>query len=380
MSKYIGGIKSNTSSIVNNFGDPSNLPNCIHCYLFKDPNNLGEDTGSEGINLRFPSDSNDYTSVVNSSDSNGITRSSTLKGLNSLSLNYTVYGIEPVDGNGFGTLTYPFDINELSVSVWHKYNSGFVYRIGDSNPLRYFTFLLFDDEIRFVLDGSNSNPELIKSTVPGLQENDTWYHIVVTFDGSKVRLYVNNNEEVIENGGIFNFAEFEPFIAGDVVRLHYFDLEENDEVDSFAIYNRVLTEEEIDLLYNNDETKKYNNSFISTGINLTVNGNLQLNNSIGLNIGYYDVSSIVPADINVVVALEFGITLTIPDPVEGRLLMVRNLSNGGAITLDCAASGNLFQTGSAITSTQSVASQVGYLFVVMTTTAGTRYVSISSFG
>jgi Leucine-rich repeat (LRR) protein len=47
MSKYIGGIQTNTSSVVRKIGNPTSISNCIHCYLFDNPSNLGEDIGSE---------------------------------------------------------------------------------------------------------------------------------------------------------------------------------------------------------------------------------------------------------------------------------------------------------------------------------------------
>jgi len=79
--------------------------------------------------------------------------------------------------------------------------------------------------------------------------NGTWYHIVVTFDGTNLKFYLNKNntDSDVLVGNIT--SNLNKLLIGNEGWNNCFD----GQIDNFRIYNRALTQAEINALYNNGD-------------------------------------------------------------------------------------------------------------------------------
>ncbi|MEA2037850.1 MAG: LamG domain-containing protein, partial [Nanoarchaeota archaeon] len=86
----------------------------------------------------------------------------------------------------------------------------------------------------------------------GTFEDDKWYHVIGTYDGSRMRLYIDGQYRtfISKSGTIVNSA---PLTIGDIPEMDNF----NGTIDEIRIYDRALSDAEVTEHYNktyNDET------------------------------------------------------------------------------------------------------------------------------
>ena len=153
--------------------------------------------------------------------------------------------------------------------------------------------------LRFYLPGIGT----IDST-PNPFETGKWYHVVGTYDGSYMKIYINSNEvRSVYSGNSLTPTTHNLFIG----RNNGVDYPFNGTIDEVRIYNRALSEAEIKALYYEGLTNKFNVTFymlnegiadlgsrftcilfLSNGSTLTKT--FSLNTSFGINNPYAQVS------------------------------------------------------------------------------------------
>jgi hypothetical protein len=131
-----------------------------------------------------------------------------------------------------------------------------------------------------------------------LFNTNEWYHIVLTYDGSFIKLYINGvlDNQVAQSGTIK--ATTNPFLIGSTYATT--GAKFNGTIDELLIYNRALSDDEIKQLYYEGLTNKFN---ITIGL---------------LNSGYADLGNSFTA----IVYLKNGTILQLP------LILDNNLSKG----------------------------------------------------
>jgi PKD repeat protein len=168
------------------------------------------------------------------------------------------------DGNSYIELP-PLNFNaQLSISLWvNIQNQGNVHAliskydgdsgVSDTNISRSFELLIhssFDNKFYFNIseNGKDTN-EVIGKISPKI---DTWYHVVCTFDEGLLSLFLNSS---LENTFSSDFSKIYqsdiPLIIGAVV-VDYPEigaLYTNGNIDDVRIYNRVLSNSEIKVLF-----------------------------------------------------------------------------------------------------------------------------------
>lgn len=75
-----------------------------------------------------------------------------------------------------------------------------------------------------------------------------WYHVVTTWDGSTVNVYVDGNLEVTYNVSGLTFANYPMRFGASSDGAHY---RFNGELEDVRFYNKALTQAEVTALYNN---------------------------------------------------------------------------------------------------------------------------------
>jgi hypothetical protein len=140
-------------------------------------------------------------------------------------VSYRGIGSDPILTKGYTTHTYPFYQYHLAVS-------------GDRFP----------GGATFGVNVAAGGRSCSASTPPGFWSPGNWYHIVATYDGVAIRLYVNAT--LIDwnpaQGAIENYGR--PIHFGKHTNLNYYLPGTIDEV---RIYDRALRQVEIEYLYNN---------------------------------------------------------------------------------------------------------------------------------
>ncbi|MHC4642424.1 MAG: LamG-like jellyroll fold domain-containing protein [Planctomycetota bacterium] len=185
----------------------------------------------------------------------------------------TVYGAQWIDGQVNAALTFdgvndyvdiPYDSSldlnaseGISLSVWFKLNSypagwnqGPIFGLFDSADAGTKNYLFIDKPLYGNLitwDQAPPSYGWIKSIKPDLE---TWYHIVAVEDSTYKAIYLNGSLDVSDN-----FSESYQGNKPDTIRIgnradsvpFYFD----GSIDEVAIYDRALSVEEIEQLYDN---------------------------------------------------------------------------------------------------------------------------------
>lgn len=139
-----------------------------------------------------------------------------------------------------------FKRDPFSLAVWVYREAGVYEHVWRSLPLEsgHNTLFIFPDDgiisWRANVDGVWSWDNLCE-TDPGVFETDTWFHIAVTNDGEKFRIYANG-EKVAE-------TDFQETDGGNATyRIGNFARHLT--VDDYAVFSKALSEEEINLIMN----------------------------------------------------------------------------------------------------------------------------------
>lgn len=107
-----------------------------------------------------------------------------------------------------------------------------------------------DDDVYFDiwLDGTRENPK-----VDGVIEENKWYHIVGTYDGSDIKIYVNNSLETTQSVSGSIDTNTNKFLFAKAPRYNDDSNLLNGSLDNVRIYDRTLSEAEIEALYKGNE-------------------------------------------------------------------------------------------------------------------------------
>lgn len=153
------------------------------------------------------------------------------------------------------------DATALSVSFWVKLNTvASDYRLinkgtfGISSP-----FVIWRDDNAFVSGRTDTISVLVDSSIrlegqSGALNDSDWHHIVVTFSGNNtagLRLYVDGNED--PNSGVSTTSLLDLKNDAGSLFIGKADTDSatlNGSVDSIKFFNKVLTSEEVTVLYN----------------------------------------------------------------------------------------------------------------------------------
>lgn len=133
--------------------------------------------------------------------------------------------------------------NEITISAWAKpydYNQGQIFE-KDNNGI-------YKDQYKgwrivFRINDKNFSLDWEQIAAPKLNE---WYNIVGTYDGEKIKMYINGEEiNSLSKEGILTINEKPAFIGSSSNNDNFF----NGEIDEIAIYNKALTKDEVKALY-----------------------------------------------------------------------------------------------------------------------------------
>lgn len=131
------------------------------------------------------------------------------------------------------------DIGYIIAGTYNGLDQGILYNVGEGPKNSTVNYLSFR--------WSGPTPE---DTVTNLKLN-TWYNVIITFDGSKINLYVNGIlGSSTSNNNTVNVPFDHLYIggSGSVWEAPVFNM--NGKIDDVLIYNRVLTSSEISDIYN----------------------------------------------------------------------------------------------------------------------------------
>lgn len=166
------------------------------------------------------------------------------------------------DFNGNSTIEVdPTYINDkigdqYTISMWVYPRNMTSYQVfgggQNSNSPRYSgTTTVVNYEFYFAVVNVNEQVAVRSLKESSLYEAEKWYHIVGVYDGAEVRLYVNGERPPFDSSpGDINtsgdIVDFDKILFGaDILYYRYLD----GKLDEIRIYNRVLSEDEIEALY-----------------------------------------------------------------------------------------------------------------------------------
>ena len=130
------------------------------------------------------------------------------------------------------------DVPATRQSIAGKWGNPYIWWLEISDPS------YTSSAIQFNITTNNSDTTTVQTTTT-LTAN-TWYHIVATFDGNNLRIYLNGNlEGTTAKTGTIQSASSNLYLGGRVGDI-YFD----GEIDEARIYNRALSPAEVSQLYN----------------------------------------------------------------------------------------------------------------------------------
>lgn len=128
--------------------------------------------------------------------------------------------------------------SSLSILGYESTSGLFVLRINPTSETRTLSW--------FISDGSTLEPRITSNSVV---EVNKWYHIVLVYDGTTGYMYVNNVKQNDTENRSLNSSPSVPFyISGQSDAYGGY-------IDDVRFYNRILSESEIDTIYNIDTYK-----------------------------------------------------------------------------------------------------------------------------
>jgi len=146
--------------------------------------------------------------------------------------------------------------NEISISTWINLSSTYVsqkpiinkgYTSHNAPFYQYSVFYVATDEIKFCLVVSGVLQAATTTTNP-IASTNTWYHIVTTYDGADLKIYVNGNLENTTNADSGTLTTYATNMRiGEYTNLNqdYF----HGKIDEVRIYNKSLLTAQIQQLY-----------------------------------------------------------------------------------------------------------------------------------
>jgi hypothetical protein len=186
---------------------------------------------------------NNNVSALNGTSS-GMTTANLVNSDLTRSIPYSSYSMY-FDGT-FGT-----GLSNFSVSAWAKFDGSSVYEcIASVDGVGGRVWQLFqwssNRGLAFQLF-NNSGTGAVTPVNSFINASNTWYHVVGTYDGSNIRLYVNGNlEATVAQTGTVRASTAENLKIGS--NGYNEDLEGN--ISNVSLYNKALTQAEIIRLYN----------------------------------------------------------------------------------------------------------------------------------
>jgi len=151
-------------------------------------------------------------------------------------------------------------VSQLTVSFWVKFNAAptatiYMLQQGNSANNRVFNFLVLDGgRTHFTLWNSSAASET--GRYDSIITTTNWYHIVGTYDGANVRVYVNGILGTYRQGALTGTLEdavsggLDQFILGGSLSLAgVLSSDFAGQIDNVSIYNRALSASEIAQLY-----------------------------------------------------------------------------------------------------------------------------------
>ena len=205
---------------------------------------------------------------------------------------------------------------EITVASWVRFNNAtvrhdIVGKWGGSNPNRQYLLLMYagggggqPQKIQFWVGDSSNN---LYQTAVGSQliQENTWYHIAGTYNGSELVFYLNGAREGNKTVGSFNLkASATKLLIGDIVDPD--GNATNGTIDEVLIFNRSLTAKEIEALYNASNGRYTNNftnladsthTFKAYAVDTSGNENETEQRSVTVDIASPQVSIVSPQNI-----------------------------------------------------------------------------------
>jgi hypothetical protein len=196
---------------------------------------------------------NNNVSALNGTSS-GMTTANLVNSDLTRSIPYSSYSMY-FDGTGdevdFSSSTFGTGLSNFSVSAWAKFDGSSVYEcIASVDGVGGRVWQLFqwssNRGLAFQLF-NNSGTGAVTPVNSFINASNTWYHVVGTYDGSNIRLYVNGNlEATVAQTGTVRASTAENLKIGS--NGYNEDLEGN--ISNVSLYNKALTQAEIIRLYN----------------------------------------------------------------------------------------------------------------------------------
>jgi hypothetical protein len=146
--------------------------------------------------------------------------------------------------------------NKISVSLWAKSkelrNWFLLYKGSNTNNREYAIGLSPDSLLSFQINNYGSRIECSSTYSADTIREGKWYHIVGTWDGIAQKIYINGELVNIKYPKIsIKNLDSDLFIGtygGDINKYDF-----KGAIDDVLIFNRVLSEEEVKILYNSGE-------------------------------------------------------------------------------------------------------------------------------
>lgn len=209
---------------------------------------------TDGLVGHWTFDGKDLTPNVRDVSSNGVNGyltnfTSTTTNIGKLGQALNFDGINDAVNLGNGVLEVLGDKLTLSAWVNANYVDGTDERAIIRKETNKWNLILDNTNVfRFEINTGSCCQVLLGTTVP---KPNTWYHVVGVYDGAKMNLYVNG---VVDNsidyaGGNLTGDASNPTIIGASYSGSYFN-NWNGEIDDVRVYNRALSANEVQQLYN----------------------------------------------------------------------------------------------------------------------------------
>ncbi|MFW6172561.1 MAG: LamG domain-containing protein, partial [Elusimicrobiota bacterium] len=146
--------------------------------------------------------------------------------------------------------------DEITVSAWIYPKSltsdGWNYVISQEGDVGDRAFILRIEDDNYIEWGINNNYITSNTQL----ETDKWYHLLVTYDGSYTKIYIDGSEDKsdsLSDGSLETSPQKTVIGNGDYYTKRHFD----GKIDEVGIWDRALSSSEISDLYNNGDGLAY---------------------------------------------------------------------------------------------------------------------------